>query len=51
MVDGRLTFGYALVTAGNRLWPLRSDPEALRKRIQWIASTEQARAAVMRATF
>ena len=51
MVDGRLTFGYALVTAGNRRWPLRSDLEALRERIQWIASTEQARAAVKEATF
>jgi hypothetical protein len=41
---------YALVTAGNRRWPLRSDPEALGERIQWIASTEQARAAVKEAT-
>jgi len=46
MIDGCLTFGYALITPGNPARPLRTDADALLERIQWIADIAQATAAV-----
>lgn len=46
MIDGRLTFGYALVTPGSHAWPLRTDADHLAERTTWISTFSEARAAV-----
>ena len=55
VVDNRLTFGYAIVTAGERLAASNRAPrltaEELLERTEWIESFSQARAAIQQIHF
>lgn len=46
MVQGCLTFGYALIVPSSFATALKSDAETLSEQVQWIATLEQATAAV-----